>query len=238
MNVSDSQYVWVAECGKSECRLDESPEEQITCRIEVQNLPYAEKQQTSAWSSTRKKTKRRILARNDIVMNAINVSINKPACHLRTTHWETIDWARIHKYVRKLRQRIFRAEQQGMKRKVRKLQRLMVVSKANLLLSIKKVTQINKGKHTAGIDGFKAMTPHEKMNLYDILRNNSVKHLKALPAKRIYIPKKRWQKTQAIGDTCNKRPNISEYNQKCIGASMGSTVRINIIWISSKAQHT
>jgi RNA-directed DNA polymerase len=73
--------------------------------------------------------------------------------------WKSINWKEIIKYVKKLRQRIFRAEQIGQHRKVRKLQRLMMRSKANLLLSIRKVTQENKGKRTAGIDGQKALTP-------------------------------------------------------------------------------
>jgi RNA-directed DNA polymerase len=68
-------------------------------------------------------------------------------------------WKKIGKYVKKLRQRIFRAEQTGQVRKARKLQRLMLRSQANLLYSIKRVTQINKGKRTAGIDGHRVLRP-------------------------------------------------------------------------------
>ena len=55
----------------------------------------------------------------------------------------TIDRKEIHKYVKKLCRRICRADRLGQLRKVRKLQRLMVRSEANLLLSIRRVTQVN-----------------------------------------------------------------------------------------------
>ncbi|SDK17374.1 group II intron reverse transcriptase/maturase [Natronincola ferrireducens] len=104
--------------------------------------------------------------------------------------FEMINWKKINKYVKKLRQRIFRAEQLGQKRKVRKLQRLMIKSKANLLLSIKKVTQINKGKKTAGVDGINALTSKDRLALYNLLKEYNVKYIRPRPAKRIYIPKK------------------------------------------------
>lgn len=131
-------------------------------------------------------------------MNAVNL-IDMPACPLRMNKWDSIDWSKIYKYVRKLRQRIFRAEQLGQKRKVRKLQRLMVISKANLLLSIKKVTQINKGKRTAGIDNIKAVTSNERLTLFNMLKDYSIKHIKPLPAKRLYIPKKDGKKLRPLG---------------------------------------
>ena len=66
-------------------------------------------------------------------INKFNMSAVSP--HIR--NWSLIDWNKIYEYVKKLRQRIFRAEQLGHKRKVRKLQRLMIRSNANLLISIK-----------------------------------------------------------------------------------------------------
>ncbi|WP_263577381.1 reverse transcriptase N-terminal domain-containing protein [Clostridium sp. FP1] len=69
-------------------------------------------------------------------INKFNTSAVSP--HIES--WSLIDCKKIYEYVKKLRQRIFRAEQLGNKRKVRKLQRLMIRSNANLLLSIKRVT--------------------------------------------------------------------------------------------------
>jgi RNA-directed DNA polymerase len=112
------------------------------------------------------------------------------AVSLHTQSWETLNWKRINEYVKKLRQRIFRAEQLGLKRKVRKLQRLMIRSKANLLLSIKRVTQINKGKKTAGIDGQTALSSSDRLKLFNLLKKYNIRYIRPKPAKRVYIPKK------------------------------------------------
>lgn len=119
-----------------------------------------------------------------------NNKFNKSAVSPHVHSWEMINWNKIHVYVKKLRQRIFRAEQLGQKRKTRKLQRLMIRSKANLLLSIKRVTQINKGKQTAGIDGQIALTSKDRLELYNLLKTYNIKYIRPRPAKRAYIPKK------------------------------------------------
>ena len=56
------------------------------------------------------------------------------------------------KRVRHLRQRIYRASWQGNHKQLRSLQRLMLRSRANRELSVRRVTEINKGRLTAGVD--------------------------------------------------------------------------------------
>ncbi|MBU3187935.1 reverse transcriptase N-terminal domain-containing protein [Clostridium estertheticum] len=119
-------------------------------------------------------------------INKFNTSAVSP--HIES--WSLIDWKKIYEYVKKLRQRIFCAEQLGQKRKVRKLQRLMIRSNANLLLSIKRVTQINKGKKTAGVDSQIAITSSDRLRLYNLLKKCSINHIRPKPVKLIYIPKK------------------------------------------------
>lgn len=119
-------------------------------------------------------------------INEFNTSAVSP--HVQS--WETINWKKIYEYVKKLRQRIFRAEQLGQRRKLKKLQRLMIRSKANLLLSIKRVTQINKGKQTAGVDGQVILTSKDRLELYNLLKRYNIKYIRPRPAKRVYIPKK------------------------------------------------
>lgn len=104
--------------------------------------------------------------------------------------WHSINWVKIQRYVRKLQQRIYRAEQLNQTRKVRKLQRLLLRSKANLLLSIRRVTQENKGKKTADIDGYISNAPQERVALFNKLSNYSIRNIKVKPARRTYIPKK------------------------------------------------
>lgn len=101
-----------------------------------------------------------------------------------------VEWIKIERYVEKLQQRIFNAESQGNHRKVRELQRLLIRSKSALLLSIKQVTQINKGKRTAGVDGYKALTPKERTELYNKMVVQDISLHNPKPAKRIYIEKK------------------------------------------------
>src|SRR3954466_7701636 len=75
-----------------------------------------------------------------------------------TIDWDAIDWARVNKRGRNLRQRIYRATAEGQWNQVRSLKKLMMRSYGNLLLSTRRVTMDNHGKNTAGIDGQTALT--------------------------------------------------------------------------------
>ncbi len=87
-----------------------------------------------------------------------------------SAHVSYTNWKAVQMYVTKLRQRIYRAEQLQQQRKVRKLQRLLMRSEANLLLSIRRVTQQNKGKRTAGVDEHTALSRRERNLLYEQLK--------------------------------------------------------------------
>jgi RNA-directed DNA polymerase len=63
---------------------------------------------------------------------------------VRQTDWTTVNWRRAQRNVRNLRQRIFRASQVGDLNKARSLQKLMLRSYANTLLSVRQVTQVGK----------------------------------------------------------------------------------------------
>lgn len=104
--------------------------------------------------------------------------------------WNQIPWSQLEKYVIKLQQRIYQAEINGDYRKLRNLQRMLINSKANLLISIKRVTQTNDGKRTAGIDGYLALTPQDRLKLYVEMGKNNIKLHHPKPAYRTYITKK------------------------------------------------
>src|SRR6266700_4334023 len=72
--------------------------------------------------------------------------------------WDSIDWQRQEQEVRRLRSRIFKAVREGDWPKVRNLQKLMLRSWSNTLVSVRQVTQRNAGRKTAGIDGEVALT--------------------------------------------------------------------------------
>ena len=67
--------------------------------------------------------------------------------------WDAVDWRAVEDDVRRLRQRIFTASKAGDLKKVRNLQKLMLRSRANALCSVRRVTEINAGRKTAGVDG-------------------------------------------------------------------------------------
>jgi RNA-directed DNA polymerase len=76
-----------------------------------------------------------------------------------TLDWLAVDWPVVEDRVRRLRQRIFAASQAGDLAKVRNLQKLMLRSLSNTLVSVRRVTESNTGRSTAGVDGVLIVTP-------------------------------------------------------------------------------
>ena len=105
----------------------------------------------------------------------------------RPTDWSAINWRKVQRSVRNLRQRIFRATQAGDWRKVRSLQKLMLRSHANTLLSVRQVTQVNAGKYTPGVDKLVVKTPAARGKLVDRLA--ACQPWRVKPVRRVYIPK-------------------------------------------------
>src|SRR6266702_6022919 len=106
-----------------------------------------------------------------------------------TFDWHQIDWRQAEASVRRLRQRIFTASQAGDLKRVRSLQKLMLRSRANTLVSVRRVTERNAGRLTAGMDGEVVLTPEAKARLADRIQH-PVEPFKALPVRRVYIPKR------------------------------------------------
>jgi RNA-directed DNA polymerase len=115
-----------------------------------------------------------------------------------TLDWHEVDWRAVEESVRRLRQRIFTASQAGDPGRVRNLQRLMLRSRANTLLSVRRVTERNAGRLTAGVDGEVVLTPEAKMELAERVQRSS-EPFKALPVRRVYIPKPGSNKRRPLG---------------------------------------
>lgn len=105
----------------------------------------------------------------------------------RPTDWNSVNWRKANRQVRNLRQRIFRASQAGDLKKVRSLQKLMLRSYSNTLMSVRQVTQVNAGKRTAGVDKVVVKTPQARGQLVDQL--STYQPWRAQPVRRVYIPK-------------------------------------------------
>ena len=88
-----------------------------------------------------------------------------PEPDLDAADWDWVDWSGCEREVRRLRQRIFKATQEGDWPRVRSLQKLMLRSRSNTLLSVRRVTQRNAGRKTAGIDGEVALTSQARADM-------------------------------------------------------------------------
>lgn len=103
------------------------------------------------------------------------------------TDWQSIDWRKAEQIVRNLRGRIFKATREGNYRKVRSLQKLLLRSHANTLVSVRRVTQQNAGRNTPGVDKVVIKTPKARGKLVDELAK--AQPWRASPTRRVYIPK-------------------------------------------------
>lgn len=101
--------------------------------------------------------------------------------------WHGIDWANEERNVRRLRRRIFKASQEEDLTKVRNLQKLMLRSRSNTLVSVRRVTQQSSGRKTAGIDGEVVLTPKGREQLAMEIQETPSRRPDAV--KRVYIPK-------------------------------------------------
>ena len=125
------------------------------------------------------------------------------------TVWDRVDWREANRIVTNLRQRIYRAARANDHRKVRSLQKLMLRSRSNILMSVRRVTQINAGRNTAGVDKVLVKTPAARGKLVDQL--STFQPWRARPVRRVYIPKK--------SDSNKRRPlGIPTITDRCLQA--------------------
>src|SRR5947209_14023808 len=101
--------------------------------------------------------------------------------------WTHIPWRKLEQTVYRLQKRIYQASLRGNDKVVHNLQRLLMKSKAARTLAVRRVTQDNQGKRTAGVDGVKSVKPAHRLAMVHLLRHH--KQIKPQPTRRVWIPK-------------------------------------------------
>lgn len=117
---------------------------------------------------------------------AVTADVNGPADVL--LDWDAVDWRAAEEDVGRLRQRIFTASKAGDLKQVRNLQKLMLRSHANTLISVRRVTEQNAGRTTAGVDGQVILTSPGKAALTRWMQHQGMPW-RTRPVKRVFIPK-------------------------------------------------
>ena len=120
----------------------------------------------------------------------------------QTVEWKDLNWRKLERVTFKLQKRIFQASERGDVKAVRKLQKTLIRSWSAKCIAVRRVTQDNQGKNTAGVDGVKSLTPKQRTSLVDKLKLSG----KTRPTRRVNIPKPGTTETRSLGiPTINDR---------------------------------
>ncbi|MDJ0534399.1 MAG: group II intron reverse transcriptase/maturase [Xenococcaceae cyanobacterium MO_207.B15] len=109
--------------------------------------------------------------------------------------WNEINWRKVERYVFKLQKKIYAASRRGDVKKVRKIQKTLMRSWCNKVLAVRRVTQDNRGKKTAGVDGVKSLSPEARLHLVGQLKLTG----KSKPTRRVWIPKPGREEKRPLG---------------------------------------
>src|ERR671933_338119 len=109
--------------------------------------------------------------------------------------WKDINWRKLERKVYKLQKRIYRAFQRGDGKTIRRLQKTLMKSWSARALSVRRVTQDNTGKKTAGVDGIKSLSPAARLKLVNNLKMGS----NVSPTRRVWIPKPGTEEKRPLG---------------------------------------
>ncbi len=113
----------------------------------------------------------------------------------QTVEWSKVNWRKLEIRVHKLQKRIFRASNRGDSAAVRRLQKTLMRSWSGKMLAVRRVTQDNQGKKTAGVDGVKSLSPVQRSSLVKKLALKG----KAMPTRRVWIDKPGTDEKRPLG---------------------------------------
>jgi hypothetical protein len=85
--------------------------------------------------------------------------------NLTNIKWSEIDWPKVEHNIFNLQKKIYNETKIGNTEKARKYQKVLVKSIEARILAVRRITQDNQGKATAGIDGLKNIQANDRMKL-------------------------------------------------------------------------
>jgi RNA-directed DNA polymerase len=103
--------------------------------------------------------------------------------------WADLPWRKLEQHLYRLQKRIFKASARGDLKTVHQLQKLLMKSRSARLLAVRRVTQENQGKKTAGIAGVKSISPAGRLALAEAIHPKRMSKRKPKPLRRVWIPK-------------------------------------------------
>ena len=99
--------------------------------------------------------------------------------------WSNINWNKFQQQIRKIQNRIYDASVRGDLKTVRALQKVLVGLTSAKFIAVRRITQDNRGKRSAGVDGIASLTPAQRMDLVNEIDIDG----QADSIRRVYIPK-------------------------------------------------
>jgi RNA-directed DNA polymerase len=116
--------------------------------------------------------------------------------------WNQINWRKAERLTFKLQKRIYQASERGDVKAVRRLQKTLIRSWSARCIAVRRITQDNQGKNTAGVDGVKTLTPKQRIDFVNRLKLTG----KSKPTRRVMIPKPGTEEKRPLGiPTINDR---------------------------------
>ena len=101
----------------------------------------------------------------------------------------SVPWSALEQLVVRLQKQIAQASQRGDKRAMHSLQQQLLESEAARLLAVRRVTEENSGKDTAGVDGVKSLTAQERLVMAATIHPKNWSNQPPMPMRRVWIPK-------------------------------------------------
>src|SRR5213082_3588765 len=95
-----------------------------------------------------------------------------------------LPWKALEQQVVRMQKQISQACQRGDKQAVHNLQQRLMESEAARLLAVRRVSEENQGKHTAGVDGVKSLTAKERLAMASAIHPNHWNHQPPMPVRR------------------------------------------------------